>query len=46
MFQVKDKENQNVFYETLLVYEIMWENMIEPERLQTKYYDANCLHAG
>ena len=45
------RENQNKFpvqeniYENLVVYEIMWKNLVEPDRPQMTY-GAFALHAG
>jgi len=46
------RENQNMFianffFETLAFCEIMWKNMLQPDRLQvTMWYDTWNLHAG
>jgi hypothetical protein len=46
------RENQNKFYvqenvyEDLVVYEIMWKNMVEPDRPQITLYGACAMLAG
>jgi len=46
------RENQKKFYiqeniyENRVVYEIMWENMAQPNRSQMTLYGACALHAG
>jgi hypothetical protein len=46
MFQGKVVE-KNLFFLNRAVYEIMWENVVEPEKPQmTIQYGACALHAG
>ena len=36
----------NFSSENRAVYEIVWKNMVEPNRPQNTYYGASTLHAG
>ena len=46
------RENQNKFYvqenvyEDPVVYEIMWKNLVQPDRPQITMYGSRAMHAG